>query len=156
MPFRSFLLLSMLMASQCLDFNNGSLSQSWPLTGYMSFFLGGEEEGKQSKWKLLLALWKHRHPPNKNITICWKAHGLQNCIWVQNWVLILVWPGLWSRLIYFLLFLIIYWRLFALQFCIGFCHTIMQIYIYIYPLPFLLSLSLHSHSTPPGHHRVPG
>ena len=107
------------------------------------FFLEGKEEGKQSKWKLLLALWKHQHSPNKNITICWKAHGFQNCIWVQNWALILVWPSLWPRLIYFFLFLMIYWRLIALQCCVGFCHTIMQvnldIYIYKYissPLPF--------------------
>ena len=56
------------------------------------------------------------------------------------------------------------WRIIALQCCVGFCRTTMQIshnFIYICVCVCVCILSLLglfplSHPTPPGHHRAPG
>ena len=59
---------------------------------------------------------------------------------------------------YYIFYLFIFnWRIIALQYCIGFCHTsTWKSLVYVRPLPLESPSHLPPHPTPLGCHRAPG
>ena len=77
----------------------------------------------------------------------WRAYQLNSCLtWEYDWISEQRECGSYSAAFFF------NWRIIALQYCLGFCHTSTWIsYRYTY-VPSLLNLP----STPLGCHRAPG
>ena len=97
---------------------------------------------------LPLPLQKKRNKKLERSTcVRWNCHSVY-CLQFQH-----------IRLIFFYFFFefIFNWRMIALQYCVGFCHTRWIIHKYTY-VPSLLNLPLPPpfHPTPLGCHRAPG